>query len=54
MINRPEANYRANGAYLPADVSNLNSASSAAKIGNILLVSGAVLLASGSVLTFAF
>ena len=54
LINQAEANYRANGAYLPADVSNLNSASSAAKIGNILLVSGAVLLASGSVLTFAF
>jgi hypothetical protein len=54
LINQAESNYRANGAYLPADVSNLNSASSAATIGNILLVSGAVLLASGSVLTFAF
>jgi len=54
LINQAESNYRANGAYLPADVSNLNSASSAATIGNVLLVSGAVLLASGSVLTFAF
>jgi len=54
LINEAESNYRANGAYLPADVSNLNSASSAATIGNVLLVSGAVLLASGSVLTGAF
>src|SRR6267378_2639391 len=54
LINSSNDRYVANGAYLPADVSNLNSASSAATIGNILLISGAVLLASGSVLTFAF
>ena len=54
LISQAESNYRANGAYLPSDVSNLNSARSAATIANVLLVSGALLVASGAVLTFAF
>ncbi len=54
LISGAESNYRANGVYLPADISNLNSASTSATIGNVLLVSGAVLLATGGVLAFAF
>jgi len=54
LINQAESNYHQNGAYLPADISNLNSASSAATLGNVLLVSGALLLATGGVLAFAF
>jgi len=47
LINQAESNYRANGAYLPADVSNLNSASSAAPSQRPAR-QRAVLLASGS------
>jgi len=54
LINDAESNFRTNGAYLPSDVSNLNSAHSAATIGNVLLISGALLAASGAVLAFAF
>jgi hypothetical protein len=54
LINQAESNFRTNGAYLPSDVSNLNSAHSAATIGNVLLISGALLAASGAVLAFAF
>src|SRR6266850_1842505 len=54
LINGAESNYRTNGVYLPADISNLNSASTSATVGNVLLVSGAVLLATGGVLAFAF
>ena len=54
LISQAETNYRANGVYLSNDISNLNSARSAATIGNVLLVASAVLIASGTVLTFAF
>jgi hypothetical protein len=54
LINQAESNFRTNGAYLPSDVSNLNSAHSAATVGNVLLVGGALLVASGALLTFAF
>src|SRR3954467_3848048 len=54
LISQAEANYNVNGAYLSSDVSNLNSAHSAATIANVLLISGALLLATGSVLAFAF
>jgi len=54
LINDAESHFRTNGAYLPSDVSNLNSAHSAATLGNVLLISGALLAASGAVLAFAF
>ena len=54
LISGAESNYHTNGVYLPADISNLNSASTSATIGNVLLVSGAALLATGGVLAFAF
>ncbi len=54
LIDGAESNYRTNGVYLPSDISNLNSASTSATIGNVLLVSGAALLATGGVLAFAF
>ena len=54
LISDAESNFRTNGAYLPSDVSNLNSAHSAATLGNVLLISGALLAASGAVLAFAF
>jgi hypothetical protein len=54
LIDNAESNYRANGAYLPSDVSNLNSARSSATIANVLLISSALLIASGALLTFAF
>jgi len=54
LINDAESNYRTNGVYLSSDVANLNSAKTAANIGNVLLVSGVALLAAGGVLAFAF
>jgi hypothetical protein len=54
LIDGAQSNFRTNGAYLPSDVSNLNSAHSAATLGNVLLISGALLVASGAVLAFAF
>lgn len=54
LISQAESNYRTNGAYLSADVSNINSAHSAATVANVLLVAGVLLAASGAVLTFAF
>lgn len=54
LVNQASANYRTNGAYLPSDVSTLDSAHSAASLGNILTIAGAVAVASGLVLSFAF
>ncbi len=46
--------YNSRGAYTQADVGNLNSGASALKTANVLFVVGAVLVAAGGVLTFAF
>jgi hypothetical protein len=54
LISDAESNYRTNGVYLTSDVANLNSAKSAATLGNVLLISGVALLAAGGVLAFAF
>jgi hypothetical protein len=55
LVDQAAKNYAANGStYLPSDVSNLQSAHSAATLGNVLLIGGVVLAATGAVLTFAF
>ena len=54
LVSDAESNYRKNGVYLASDVSNLNSAKSAATVANVLIVTSAVLLATGGVLAFAF
>ncbi len=54
LVNQAQSNYRNNGTYLPADISTLDSAHSAASLGNILTIAGAVAVASGLVLSFAF
>jgi len=55
LVDQAAKNYAANGStYLPSDVSNLQSAHSAATLGNVLLIGGTVLAATGAVLTFAF
>lgn len=54
LVNQAQANYAANGVYLQSDASTLNSAHSAATLGNVLTIAGAVLIATGAVLTFAF
>src|SRR5207253_1695289 len=53
LVSDAESNYRKNGVYLSSDISNLNSAKSAATIANVLIASGVVLLAAGGVLAFA-
>src|SRR4051812_32518947 len=50
LISDAESNSRNNGVSLSSDVANLNSAKTAATIGNVLLVSGVALLAAGGVL----
>jgi hypothetical protein len=54
LVSDAEANYRRNGVYLGNDISNLNSAKSAATIANVLIVTSIVLAATGGVLAFAF
>lgn len=54
LVNQASTNYRTNGTYLPSDISTLDSAHSAASLGNILTIAGAVAIASGLVLSFAF
>ncbi len=55
LVNQAEKNYAANGnTYLASDVANLDSAHSAATLGNVLTIAGAALIASGAVLVFAF
>ena len=54
LVSDAEANYSRNGVYLASDISNLNSAKSAATIANVLIVSSVVLAAAGGVLAFAF
>jgi hypothetical protein len=55
MVNQAQRNYSANGGtYLPSDVSTLQSAHTAATLGNVLTIGGALLVVSGAVLTFAF
>lgn len=55
LVDQAQKNYAANGnTYLASDVANLNSAHSAATLGNVLTIAGAALIASGAVLAFAF
>jgi len=55
LVNQAQKNYSANGGtYLASDVSTLQSARTAATLGNVLTIGGALLVASGAVLTFAF
>ena len=55
LRDQAQANYAANGnTYLASDVSTLNSAHSAATIGNVLTIAGAALVVAGAVLVFAF
>jgi hypothetical protein len=55
LVDQAQKNYAANGnTYLASDVANLNSAHSAATLGNVLTWSGAALIATGAVLVFAF
>ena len=54
LVNQASSNYRANGTYLPSDISTLDSAHSAASLGNVLTIAGAVAVAAGLVLSFAF
>jgi len=54
-VDQAQKNYAANGnTYLASDVASLNSAHSAATLGNVLTLAGAALIASGAVLAFAF
>src|SRR5258708_4125550 len=53
--NQAQKNYSANGGtYLPSYVSTLQSAHTAATLGNVLTIGGTLLVVSGAVLTFAF
>jgi hypothetical protein len=55
LRDQAQANYAANGnTYLASDVSKLNSAHSAATIGNVLTIAGAVLVVAGAAVAFAF
>jgi hypothetical protein len=55
LRNQAQRNYAANGnTFLASDVSTLNSAHSAASLGNVLTTAGAVLAVAGAVLVFAF
>ena len=54
LVNQAQANYGTQGTYLPADISTLDSAHSAASLGNVLTIAGAVAIVSGLVLSFAF
>jgi hypothetical protein len=54
LVNQAQSNYATNGTYLAADASTLNSAHSAATLGNVLTIAGAVLVAAGATLYFAF
>ena len=54
LVNGAQSNYATNGVYLQSDAANLNSAHSAATLGNVLTIAGAVLIVTGAVLTFAF
>lgn len=54
LVDQAQKNYATNGAYLASDLTTLDSAHSAATLGNVLTIGGAVLLISGAVLTFAF
>jgi hypothetical protein len=55
LVNQAQRNYSANGGtYLPSDVSTLQSAHTAATLGNVLTIGGTLLVVSGAVLTFAF
>jgi hypothetical protein len=55
LRDQAQKNYAANGnTYLASDVSTLNSAHSAANLGNVLTIAGAVLVVAGAVLVFAF
>ena len=55
LVNQAQSNYAKNGnTYLASDVATLNSAHSAATLGNVLTIAGAALIASGAVLAFAF
>lgn len=55
LVDQAQKNYAANGnTYLASDVANLNSARSAATLGNVLTIAGSALIVSGAVLAFAF
>ena len=55
LRDQAQSNYVKNGnTYVAADVSTLNSAHSAANLGNVLTIAGAVLVVAGAVLVFAF
>ena len=55
LVDQAQKNYAANGnTYLSSDVSTLQSAHSAATLGNVMLIGGAVLAVAGAVLVFAF
>ena len=54
LTNDANARYYSQNGYLQRDLSQLDSARSAAGTANILFVVGAVLLASGSAMSFAF
>ena len=55
LVNRAQSSYANNeGIYLPSDIATLQSAHSAASLGNILTLAGAAAIASGLVLSFAF
>jgi hypothetical protein len=54
LTNDANARYYSQNGYLQRDLSQLDSAKSAAGTANILFVVGAVLLASGLTMSFAF
>ncbi|MGZ6142964.1 MAG: PEGA domain-containing protein [Myxococcales bacterium] len=55
LLNQASSAYTANGgAYMQADLGNIDSGRSAVKTGNVLLIVGGVLLAAGLVTAFAF
>ena len=54
LINGAQNNYQTNKTYLPSDLSTLNSAHSAASLGNVLVIGGAIAAAAGLTLAFAF
>jgi len=55
LVSDANTRYKANGgAYLQSDLATLDSARGAASTANILYIAGAVLLATGLTLSFAF
>jgi len=54
LIHNANASYDQRGAYLPGDLSNIQSGKSAASAGNVLLIAGGALAAAGLTLYFTF